>query len=185
MKTLQSVDSIIEKYADTKTVLAMKKVSNKNDTESFISGIVELANIFGADADFSAMLKTVGSDHEKKLLSSFHSNTQLLVQKTWIEKADETLKEKIFFQLKLVCDSLSEQKYCECYEEFIQCLENIVYLMFGSQAQKQDFTEYALRIDPEFGVFWWFLQTVANKNPKDAKNCRLYQLVVMTFLANY
>ena len=185
MENSQFFNSIIEKYADPQTVAAMKKVLNKTDTNSFLSGIIELANIFGADTDFSLMLKTVGSDNEKKLLSSFHNNTQLLVQKTWIEKADETLKEKILFQLKLVCESLSNQKYCECYQEFIQCLENIVYLMFGSQAQKPEFTEYALRIDPEFGVFWWFLQTVANKNPEDAKNCRLYQLVVMTFLANY
>ena len=41
-------------------------------------------------------------------------------------------------------------------EEFGAILEELAYLLFGAQSQKDDFAEYALRIDSQMGLFWWY-----------------------------
>lgn len=185
MKTTQPEHFTIEKYVDANTVATIRKVLNTESFQDFIVGTTELATIFGDLGNFKLLTSTDESDYEMRLLSSFQKNTQLLVQKTWIEKEDETLKDKISFQLDTICESLTQKKYCNCYQEFIDCLENIVFLMFGAQIRKPDFAEYALRIDPEFGIFWWVLQNISNETFTDKNFCRIYELLAMTFLANY
>ena len=122
---------------------------------------------------------------EKKLIKSFYNNLTLLVQKTWVEKSDEALKEQVLFQLDEVCAALEEKKYATVYEKFMLLLYDTVYLLFGQQSKKDDFGEYALRIDPEFGVFWRFLQKTSSSMPKSENIGRIYILLGMCFLANY
>jgi len=185
MKTLESVNSIVEKYAHKATIVAFKGVLNFKNSKEFQESAVTLACIFGNTDNEKAITGTIGNEHEKKLISSFHNNSQLLVQKTWIEKADETLKEKILFQLEEICNSISNKNYCASYSEFVDCLDTIVFLMFGTQTRSQEFGEYAMRIDPDFGIFWCFLQNIKQQELDSDEICRVYQLVAMTFLANY
>ncbi|OJF77377.1 MAG: hypothetical protein BKP49_02635 [Treponema sp. CETP13] len=185
MKTLETVNSIVEKYALKETISAFKGILNLENNTVFQESAVKLASIFGNSENSRAIASNAGNEDEKKLITSFHNNTQLLVQKTWIEKADETLKEKILLQLEEICDSLLHKKYYNSYAEFVDCLDSIVYLMFGAQSKSYDFGEYAMRIDPEFGVFWCFLQNIKQQELNKDEFCRVYQLVSMTFLANY
>jgi len=122
---------------------------------------------------------------EKKLIKSFHNNLTLLVQKTWVEKSDEALKEQVLFHLDGICAALKEKKYTPVYEKFMLLLNDTVYLLFGRQAKQDDFGEYALRIDPEFGVFWQFLKKTSSAVPKSESIGRIYILLGMCFLANY
>lgn len=185
MKTLESVNSIVEKYALNETVTAFNGILNLENNKVFQESAVKLASIFGNSENVHAITSDIGNESEKKLISSFHNNTQLLVQKTWIEKADGTLKEKILLQLEDICDALLKKNYYNSYAEFVDCLDSIVYLMFGSQTKSIDFGEYAMRIDPDFGIFWCFLQNIKHQELTENEFCRVYQLVAMTFLANY
>mgnify|MGYP003299884272 CR=1 FL=1 len=82
-------------------------------------------------------------------------------------------------------EKLSAGDYASCYKDFISVLVDVVYLMFGSQAKKEDFAEYALRIDPEFGIFWWYLHSLPKERAWGNEKCRIVILLGMYFLANY
>ncbi|MBO5136997.1 MAG: hypothetical protein J6B81_00675 [Spirochaetaceae bacterium] len=134
---------------------------------------------------FSSVIESTEVLAEKKLTLSFNNNLKLLVEKTWVEPADATVKEQVLYRLEKLCTKLEERDYNGCYIDFISVLTDVVYLMFGSQAKKEDFPEYALRIDPEFGIFWWYVQSLPQKVIWPAEKNRLVMLLGMYFLANY
>jgi hypothetical protein len=57
--------------------------------------------------------------------------------------------------------------------------------MFGSTAKTPDFEEYALRIDPEFGIFWWYVKSLPESNDWSNEKNKAVMLIAMFFLANY
>ena len=93
-----------------------------------------------------------------KLILSFKNNLKLLIQKTWVEKSDVALKEEILFKLDVLFKNPVDWK--KSYTKFLEILANAVYLMFGQQTKSDDFAEYSLRIDPEFGIFWWYIKSL-------------------------
>lgn len=121
----------------------------------------------------------------RRLLQSFQKNIILLVQKTWVEKDDVSLKEQVLYKLDQLCAAMKDSHWTALYPLFREIITDVVYLMFGSQAKSRDFDEYALRIDPEFGIFWWyFTQLPAVVDWSDEKS--FYVLLAgMFFLANY
>ena len=125
------------------------------------------------------------SRHDFSRGACFQKNTILLVQKTWVEKDDVSLKEQVLYKLDQFCTAMKDNQWTKLYPSFREIITDIVYLMFGSQAKNKDFDEYALRIDPEFGIFWWyFAQLPATVDWSDEKS--FYVLLVgMFFLANY
>jgi hypothetical protein len=152
-----------------------------------------LADAFGDRCSFAKLLGADSAErreNEKKLLTGFQNNLNLLIEKTWVEKSDEELKEQVLYRLKLFCARLSEYRYADSYNDFMEIIHDTVYLMFGQQAKKDDFSEYALRIDPEFGIFWQYVETLAGKDhslkeKKACEICRVMLLLGMVFLANY
>ncbi|MDR1747877.1 MAG: hypothetical protein LBR47_02325 [Spirochaetaceae bacterium] len=122
---------------------------------------------------------------EKKLIQSFKSNLELLVQKTWIEKVDESLKAQVLFRINGLCESMETGDYRKGYQEFLKVMYDVVYLLFGAQARKDDFPEYAIRIDPEFGVFWWYIISLPTDPQWQENKYRIAVLLGMMFLANY
>ena len=71
--------------------------------------VVELASAFGDAGEFSSIVgekKAERNDSEKKLVTSFQKNIELLVQKTWVEKADETMKDEVLFRINALCENL-------------------------------------------------------------------------------
>jgi hypothetical protein len=115
----------------------------------------------------------------------FHNNLKLLVQKTWVEKSDETIKEQLLLKLDSICESLSKKDYTQAYIPVLQTLNEAVLLMFGSVAKSDDFAEYALRIDPGFGTFWWFLHSLPKEQTWSTEKIRVALVLGMYFLANY
>ena len=89
-------------------------------------------------------------------LYRFQNNLDLLIQKTWVEKSDESRKEELQDQVLPFIALIENGDYQKALEEFGAVLEELAYLFFSTQSQKEDFAEYVLRIDTQMGLFWWY-----------------------------
>jgi hypothetical protein len=185
-------ESLLE-LAGQSVVNALKVLSGAANYNEIENAAHVLAQVFGDKTKFAGLLGADSprrQENEQKLLVSFQNNLNLLVGKTWVEQSDEELKQQVLYRLKLFCARLSEYRYGDSYNDFMEIIRDTVYLMFGQQARKDDFSFYALRIDPEFGVFWQYVETLTKKDrplkdKKACKQCRIMLLLGMFFLANY
>jgi len=115
------------------------------------------ANTLGIGNDFRQLWDIYKSDKEsREFLDHFQNNLDLLIQKTWVEKAEEARKEDLLDKVPPFIANIENEKYSEALEEFGAILEELAYIFFGTQSQKDDFSEYALRIDAQMGLFWWY-----------------------------
>jgi hypothetical protein len=124
-------------------------------------------------------------DAEWKLVTSFQKNLELLVQKTWVEKADEAMKEMMLSRINALCANLSRFDYHTSLSEFLPVLHDVVYLLFGSLAHNESFLEYAVRIDPDFGFFWYYINSLPPHKNWSEEKCRAAVLLGICFLANF
>ena len=118
---------------------------------------VAFANPLGVGDEYKRLWAAYKADKvANDYLENFQNNLDLLIQKTWVEKADEARKNKLQDKIPSFIKLIKNGDYPEALEEFGAILEELAYLFFGAQSQKDDFTEYALRIDPQIGLFWWY-----------------------------
>lgn len=176
---------ILEQCIGHDVVEAMTKFVNHDNSIDVTEGTAVIADYFGSSDIYDSVVINNSAAAEQNLITSFHNNLGLLIQKTWVEEADEVLKEQILYKLEQVCNLLKEKKYTEVYKNYIDLLNDVVYLMFGSLSVKEDFYEYSLRIDPGFGVFWCCLKSIVQTNPDNDAVARLYIILGMMFLSNY
>ena len=169
-------DEILLEFIEQKSIDALSLFTKSID--DFEAPADVIAKVFGAKDNFSKMQ----DEDIKKLVASFKNNLTLLVQKTWVEKSDIALKEKLLYQLEIF---LQDYKWLEDYSLFLQIINQAVFLMFGQKPDTPDFSEYTLRIDPEFGIFWWYISNLPPKNEWSESKCRIAMLLGMFFLANY
>ena len=135
-----------------------------------VEAACDFAGILDIEENYRKLLSVHKSNKTvEDFLDLFQNNLDLLIQKTWVEKADETRKENLLDKVPPFIALIEDGKYSEALEEFGAILEELAYLFFGTQSQKEDFTEYALRIDPLFGLFWWYGGQI-NKNRNWLKN---------------
>ena len=163
-------------------ISAVEKIKDVADVQEVNSLAVTISRLFNAEKIFAEIL--AGSD-DSKLISSFKKNLTLLIQKTWVEKDDETVKEQVLYNLEQFCAYIEAGKYADEYSRFGHILSDVVYLMFGPTSKEPIFEEYSLRIDPEFGVFWWYIQNLPEKANFSEQKSRALLLLGMYFLANY
>ena len=172
-------DKTINSYVDKKILNAISEfVEGKN----YVAAADVLASAFGAG---KALFAKEAADFESKLISSFQKNLSLLVQKTWIEKSDAELKENVLYKLNEYCEAISKGEWNKSYPTLLQIVGDVVYLMFGNQSKNGDFEEYSLRIDPEFGIFWLYMNSLPKEHEWEQKKARVAMLLGMFFLANY
>ena len=139
-----------------------------NGKEPSINQILSFGKILGLGKDNKRFLSILESPDElEKLLHSFQNNLDLLIQKTWVDKTEESRKENLLDRLPAFISMISEEKYFEALEEFGAILEELSWLFFGAQSQKDDFTEYTFRIDNEIGLFWWYGNQLSSDNVKE------------------
>ena len=93
MQKNMAENSIVAEFADLEVLNAMVVLLDSEDKEKLVDAAFTIATQFGADKSFAEVLKSDAEDPCMKLISSFHNNLNLLVQKTWVEKSDEALKE--------------------------------------------------------------------------------------------
>ena len=149
---------------------------------------LQLAEAFGDRGTFSTTMsgKSPSRDEsEKHLVIRFQKNLELLVQKTWVEKADESMKEEMLSRINALCANLTRYDYHTSLSEFLPVLHDVVYLLFGSLARNEYFLEYAVRIDPDFGFFWYYINSLPAHKDWSEEKCRAAVLLGIFFLANF
>jgi hypothetical protein len=134
--------------------------------------IQDFAEILGLGPDYKQFLETPESDPNlgpnlEGLLLSFQNNLDLLIQKTWVEKADEGRKDDLSDQVPDFIAKIEQGNYSKALEEFGAILEELAWLFFGAQSQKDDFTEYTFRIDTQIGLFWWYGNQLCSKQAQE------------------
>ena len=153
------------------------------------SSALKISKAFGRGASFEVYTDITKTDAEKALIESFMKNIQLLVQKTWVEKDDEECKEDTLYRINSLCEKLiiseSPSIYKELFEECFSILQDVVSLLFGDLVKSDSFIEYAFRIDPDFGFFWYYVTCLAKAELISAKKARYAVLLAMFFLANF
>ncbi|HUW40639.1 MAG TPA: hypothetical protein VMV90_06480 [Rectinemataceae bacterium] len=121
---------------------------------------VQLADLMGDPGEFQHYL--VGSSADRlaridRLLRVFHENVELLVHKTWVEKTDEKPKERLLDDLSAVERDFREGAIAPAFKRFVALAHAIAHLLFGQQSRASDFLVYCFRIDPKFGLFFWYI----------------------------
>jgi hypothetical protein len=125
--------------------------------EPSIEAAGAFANILGIGEDYKRLWNNYKSGQTvSNFLEHFQNNLDLLIQKTWVEKADEARKEDLQDQVPPFIAYIESGDYAKALEEFGAILEELAYLFFSNQSQKDDFAEYVLRIDTQMGLFWWY-----------------------------
>jgi hypothetical protein len=115
------------------------------------------AEILGIGADYERLLKANKTGEElHHFLEHFQNNLDLLIRKTWVEKAEEIRKEKLEDRLPSFIEEIERGDLQKALRHFGGILEELSYLFFGAQSTHEDFIEYALRIDIQMGLFWWY-----------------------------
>ncbi|NLM01161.1 MAG: hypothetical protein GX220_06890 [Treponema sp.] len=180
-------NNLISQFVDASMIRAMETLVQNEDINTSIKASYKISELFGSKNEFSVLVENSSDTliSEEKLITSFNNNLNLLVQKIWVEKADEALKEQILARIETLCSEVKKNIYTGSYNAFISVLHDVVFLMFGNQAKKEDFTEYALRIDPGFGIFWWYVENLPLENSWTNEKTRIVMLLAMFFLANY
>jgi hypothetical protein len=181
-KTMTMQSALVDDFVDKEIVRAVKTLTESDSSKTVSSSALKIATAFGADRKALAV-PAPGS--EDKLVKSFNSNLTLLIQKTWVEKSDSELKEQVLYQLGQFCEDIKTKSWADSYTPFLDIIYNAVYLMFGTQTKSDDFLEYAFRIDPEFGIFWFYIQSLPHETSWSDEKCRIAVLLGMYFLANY
>jgi hypothetical protein len=122
-----------------------------------IKAVADFAEALGIGADYRRLLALNKTDQKlRTFLEHFQNNLDLLIQKTWVEKADEARKEKLQDEVPGFMAVIERGDFQEALEEFGTILEELAWLFFGTQSTKDDFTEYTFRIDSQMGLFWWY-----------------------------
>ncbi|MCR5725747.1 MAG: hypothetical protein K6G80_11750 [Treponema sp.] len=175
---------LINEFVDADVVKAMDLLLTGSDIEQVRNSAKTISRVFLGGVDYDAGTSD-RKETEKHLISSFQKNTALLVQKTWVEKDDVALKEQVLYKLEQLSPAMAEGSWNKIYPTFREIIIDIVYLMFGTQSKSKDFDEYALRIDPEFGIFWWYFSNLPESMDWNNDKCFYALLSGIVFLANY
>jgi len=122
-----------------------------------LKAVVDFAKALGIGAEFQRLF-ALKKDAEKVriFLGHFQNNLDLLIQKTWVEKADVARKEKLQDEIPPLIALIERGDFLQAIENFGKVLDELAYLFFGTQSASEDFTEYTFRIDPQIGLFWWY-----------------------------
>jgi hypothetical protein len=167
---------------------ALSVLADSSSGQNLEKSACLIADVFGAGGKFSGFITEKNPQRdalEERLVEKFHKNLRLLIKKSWVEKYDEALKEQVLCRLEKFYNQIEQCDYSGAYAVFLEVITDTVYLMFGPQSKKDDFTEYAMRIDPEFGIFWLYVKALAADSTGDNERCRLMLLLGIVFLANY
>ena len=162
------------------------------DSEALAVQALFIARAFHADGSFEQVFtdtEPITRHYQIHLIRSFEKNVRLLVDKMWVEKADEDVKEDVLYRLRCFCESMQQAEksvdYAALLPECLGVLHDVVLLLFGRQIDSGSFLEYAIRIDPDFGLFWYYLECLTAQQKFSAEKARLAIFLGIYFLANF
>ena len=153
---------------------------------------VNIAHAFDAGGSFEQVFTGTAEEirkHQIGLVDSFEKNVRLLIEKTWVEKSEEELKADILYRIHSFCRSMQSEPssvdYSALLPECIAVLKDVVLLLFGYHVTSESFLEYAVRIDPDFGLFWYYIECLMAHPPLSMEKSRLAIFLGIYFLANF
>jgi hypothetical protein len=156
-----------------------------------LKAALEFAKALGI-GEYQRLLSLDRKSGEWRLfLEHFQNNLELLIRKTWVDKSEEKRKGRLQDDIPLLMDSLDKGDFRKAIEEFADILEELAYLFFGEQSEKEDFTEYTFRIDAQMGLFWWYsgrislLNKCYEENNLDDKILLAVLLLGLCYLINF
>jgi len=130
-----------------------------------IKAASEFARALGIGTEYQRVLALDRKSGEIKVfLEQFRDNLELLIQKTWMDKSEEKRKGTLQDEIPLFMASLEKGDSSASVDIFAAILEELAYLFFGIQSEKDDFTEFTFRIDAQMGLFWWYSSRIALLN---------------------
>ena len=123
-----------------------------------LNAAAEFAGVLGIGNEHKRLLNLIKTSGQEMgdFLEHFQNNLDLLIQKTWVEKSEESRKEKLQNEVPGFVDGIENKNFHQALDEFGAILDELAYLFFGSQSMGEDFTEYTFRIDAQMGLFWWY-----------------------------
>ncbi|MDR1466703.1 MAG: hypothetical protein LBI40_03695 [Treponema sp.] len=173
----QNNNAIPEEYRQIAEALISLEASVEQ-THSF-------ADILGIGGDYKKLFHTASPDEIHYRLSVFKTNLNLLIQKTWVEKVDEDLKEKLQDKIPIFIAEIENGEYRKALFDFNNILNDLAFLFFGAQSSKEDFTEYTLRIDTQMGLFWWYGAQLADIKQGNTEYLRALLFIGICYLSNF
>lgn len=163
-----------------------------DDAETVAVQALLIARAFHAGGSFEQVFthtEPITRHYEINLIFSFEKNVQLLVEKMWVEQSHEDIKDDILFRLDCFCQSMrkaeSPADYVTLVPECLGVLHDVVLLLFGEQIDGDNFLEYAVRIDPDFGLFWYYLECLTAHPRLSAEKAQMAIFLGIYFLANF
>jgi hypothetical protein len=134
----------------------------------------------------SAYKKLINSPAElASFFAHFKKNFSLLIAKTWVERADEIRKETLQSRLPGFYAKIEKEDYAGALKDFSVILEELAYLFFGEQSKREDFTEYAFRVDSQIGLFWWYGSRLSRISKDDPALLRAILILGICYLAGF
>ena len=175
---------LIEQFVDSDTLQALNTLLATEDEAVAVDAGTKLSCSFdGGSEAFRPIARREGTG-EERLVTSFHNNLVLLIEKTWVEKSDVDLKAQVLYRLEEFTKHMNGRSYSEAYPLFFDIVDDVVYLMFGTQTKSKAFDEYAMRIDPDFGLFWWYVASLPRDTVWSEGKKRLATLLGMYYLGD-
>lgn len=121
---------------------------------------IQIADVLGNSGEFHQYVS--GSPPERlaridRLLRVFRENVELLVHKTWVEKAEEKPKDRLLEDLLTFEREFRDGAVGASFKRFVALANSLASLLFGHQSKAEDFVAYCFRIDLKFGLFFWYV----------------------------
>jgi len=91
------------------------------------------------------------------LLRVFRENMTLLINKTWAEGGQNATQEQLLVELAKFIEEYRQERIVSAFRTFVGIARQIPSLLFGPMGNASDFLDYAFRIDPKFGLFFWYI----------------------------
>ncbi len=130
---------------------------------------IAFANVLGNPGEFYQYVTgSTGEQGSKieKLMLTFKHNLALLVGKTWVDAAGHGNKEKLLEDVESLALQFESAAYRKALASFIHLSKKLAELIFGEIAKEDDFLEYAFRIDPKLGLFYWYTESLKSQSAK-------------------
>jgi len=155
-----------------------------------LKAIAEFSKVLGIGVEYQRLITLDKQSKELQVfLEHFQNNLDLLIKKTWVEKSDESRKYTLQDKVPVFMEKISQGEKIKSVNtilEFSDILDELAYLLFGAQSEKEDFTEYTFRIDVQMGLFWWYASKLSLlKDIKDEKISWAILLLGLCYLTNF
>lgn len=148
--------------------------------------LVQIAEVLGNPGEFQQFVSGSQADRLARidrLLHVFRENVELLVHKTWVEKAEEKPKDRLIEDLGTFEHEFRDGAVLIAFRRFVALANALASLLFGHQSKDEDFIPYCFRIEPKFGLFFWYISELEKQAREGSRPDEL--LTLETLLGVY